>query len=619
APFPSTQDFRQLQGSSQNYSFQNVYAAEGLTQDPALAYARNLQVSQEMSLQVSLAVGHLGCSNFSETVVGLGQLLRSGIGSFGNSSQEAKMFYYSEIRSALKMRFADKDGEEIRARVEEGFLLLMDSVSSLDFSNPNSLPYVSQLAASVEGQYQSFVESKGLSARYNCGMKSGEPGVLAPIKKKQSAPKVIVATEPVSKKPSHSERSSHDSASRRRTSHTSGHVFSFSGAAARSEADRDVPDLAEEKSQTLSIAETTSGTEPVATHETIATAHPEATPVPATNSTPLVAATVVAATASADPLATTTPQPAVVPAIPVVLAQVPPLPTPPLRVLAQPTPPFAQETRPIPAPTPIIAQQQQRTRKFTPDLSETQSQTHEDHAPAKTAEKKSVEGTTSVEKPNVSAAPASQNLVESLVSQGVPRAALKESMESWSKYRDSGKVRNSRYMVVMDLTRKTSQKRFWVLDMQAGKVLRSSFVGHGSGNGIGASNPHDKVAFVSNKPGSNASTWGAMLLEGPDRNSSLANATRIEGLDAHNRNMGSDQREIKIHSADYFTRPIGSSVDHAPDNSGRSSGCPVLYPEDAKWLRNEIPAGTFLYSFKGDIPVVSDAYSARRAVVNAQD
>src|SRR5690606_7056283 len=93
--FRAPQDLRQIQnqGLSQGYSFQNLYAEEGLAADPSLLYRADASLARDMGVHVSLAVGHLGCENFPETVMGLGANLRAGIGGFGNTAQEAKMYF----------------------------------------------------------------------------------------------------------------------------------------------------------------------------------------------------------------------------------------------------------------------------------------------------------------------------------------------------------------------------------------------------------------------------------------------------------------------------------------------------------------------------------------------
>jgi hypothetical protein len=615
--FQTPGDLRQVQsqGLSQGYSFQNIYQEEGLATDSSLNYRLDPSLSQDVGVHVSLAVGHLGCENFSETVMGLGSNLRAGIGGFGNTAAEAKMYFYSQIRDALKARFPDAQGAEIRSRIEESFLLLLDSASTLDFANPASAAFVSQLAVSLQNQYQNFVASKGWQARFNCGLNLDNP-VIAKAAAAQPKPgtEAKPALSAASVKAREKRVSTRSSSSRGRS-----HGHSSSSDEEEDEVDDRAP--ATQEPVRLESAKQ----EEAAADKILDKAIVEVAP-PAQDSADLAAEQRLADEELAREKA-------------------------------------AEEAK-------RVAEQKKAEEKKAEEKKAEEKKAEEKKAEEKKAEEKKAEEKKLLEekrleekrlaqeqrvlaekleserlareaaekkpalpvpeidhkakpvveapKPSlISTAKPKTNsaLLEGFVQQGVPRAALSEALESFAKYRSQGKVRSQKRLVVMDLTRKTREKRFWVLDMETGKVVRSSFVAHGSGNGLGISNPQERLAFVSNEAGSNASSWGAMLLEGRDLESSKPNAVRLEGLDSHNSNLGRGQREIKIHSADeYFARPEGSGIDTPPSKIGRSSGCPVLYPEDARWLGMQVEKGSFMYTYKGDIPVVNGPRGAKRAI-----
>jgi hypothetical protein len=662
--FRAPGDLRQVQsqGLSQGYSFQNLYQEEGLAADPSLNYRLDPSLSKDVGVHVSLAVGHLGCQNFTETVIGLGANLRAGIGGFGNTAAEAKMYFYSQIRDALKLRFPDAQGAEIRSRIEESFLLLMDSASTLDFANPASEAFVSQLAMSLQNQYQNFVASKGWQARFNCGLnldnpvisktpastpkketvsKSGdlalanktkpmrvstrsssrrshghgsssshddeedeiderapatqEPVKLEAAKQEAAADKAVAAVAPSghdSASPAHEEKPIDLAAEQR----LADEKLSKEKAAAEEKAAEELKALEDKKLAEEKLASEKAAAEKAAAEEkAFAEAKQAAEDKKAAEAKKIAdekkaAEEVKAAEIKANEEAK--------------------------RVAEQKK---ADEKKALEEKR--LAQEK---RLLAEKLeSERLAREAAEKKPALQVPEIDHKANPVVVAPKSQTAPASAKsksaLLESFVQQGVPRAALSEALESYAKYRALGKVRSQKRMVVMDLTRKTRQKRFWVLDMETGKVVRSSYVGHGSGNGLGASNPQDRLAFLSNEPGSNASTWGAMLLEGRDSESSKPNAVRLEGLDSHNSNMGRGQREIKIHSADdYFGRPEGSDVDTPPTKIGRSSGCPVLYPEDARWLGMQVDEGSFMYTYKGDLPVVSGPRGAKRAIASIE-
>ncbi len=646
--FQTPGDLRQVQsqGLSQGYSFQNIYQEEGLATNSSLNYRLDPSLSKDVGVHVSLAVGHLGCENFSETVMGLGSNLRAGIGGFGNTAAEAKMYFYSQIRDALKARFPDEQGAAIRSRIEESFLLLLDSASTLDFANPASAAFVSQLALSLQNQYQNYVASKGWQARFNCGLNLDNP-VIAKAPTAQPKPETVAKSE-TGTKPAVSALSvkAREIRVSKRSSSSRGRSIGHSSSRVDDEEEEDESDEAPVSEEKAVVVPTKIVEAPV-----FVEAHQEPTKeqigaeeIPATPAQDDAAAErrladekkaaeekaaeelkaledkKLAEQKKADEKKATEAKKAAE-------AQ---------KVAEQKK---ADEKKALEAKEAAEAQRvaEQNKADEKKALEEKRlaqekrllaEKLEEERLAREAAQKKPALPVPEIEhkaKPVVEApkpAPGStakpktnSALIESFVQQGVPRAALSEALDSFAKYRAQGKVRSQKRLVVMDLTRKTRQKRFWVLDVETGKVVRSSYVGHGSGNGLGVSNPQDRLAFVSNEPGSNASTWGAMLLEGRDLESSKPNAVRLEGLDSHNSNLGRGQREIKIHSADeYFSRPRGSDVDTPPTAIGRSSGCPVLYPEDARWLGMQVDEGSFMYAYKGDIPVVNGPRGAKRAI-----
>ncbi len=82
ARFQSLQDLHALSSKaySQDYSFQGLYASERLNAVRTLEseYRLDPLVQENVKLHVSLAVGHLGCSNFPLAVQSLGASLKGG-------------------------------------------------------------------------------------------------------------------------------------------------------------------------------------------------------------------------------------------------------------------------------------------------------------------------------------------------------------------------------------------------------------------------------------------------------------------------------------------------------------------------------------------------------------
>jgi len=209
---------------------------------------------------------------------------------------------------------------------------------------------------------------------------------------------------------------------------------------------------------------------------------------------------------------------------------------------------------------------------------------------------------------------------EKFVRQGVSRSALAEAMDRYYEFRDKGKVTNDERIVVVDYTEKSSQPRFWVLNLLTGNASGMK-MGHGDGGGIlnpkggrqVLQQPMERTAFLSNQDQSQTSTYGAMLIAGPkpQAKSRRPDPTYVTGLEPHNANAYA--RDILIH-----TGRNQSGVTYVTDvpnvAAGRSDGCFALSESNAQWVRSNLPAGTFLYAYKGDIPVVSSMSQARAAL-----
>ena len=144
----------------------------------------------------------------------------------------------------------------------------------------------------------------------------------------------------------------------------------------------------------------------------------------------------------------------------------------------------------------------------------------------------------------------------------------------------SGFIENDRYLLVIDYTKPSNQKRFYVIDQQTGEG-RSLLVAHGKG-----SDPdHDGMAdLFSNRPGSKMSSLGAFVT-GEIYIGRHGLSLKLKGLEASNDNAL--ERAIVIHGADY--------VSPHRVRLGRSWGCPALAPAIAEELIPEIADGVFLF------------------------
>ncbi len=208
------------------------------------------------------------------------------------------------------------------------------------------------------------------------------------------------------------------------------------------------------------------------------------------------------------------------------------------------------------------------------------------------------------------------------IRQGVPAAALNETMRKFFDFKRQGAVTNDKHVVVVDYTKHSKEPRFWVLNLQTGNVSGMK-MGHGDGKGLLSGKqkiPMHATAFVSSVESSDASSWGAMVLAGPKQkgvNSKFNHASYVKGLEPHNANVY--DRDIIVHEGINNSGQV-YVTDTPGVAAGRSNGCFTLSPANAKWVHENLPAGTFLNAYKGDIPDIkaNQRSEARQAVARAQ-
>lgn len=123
---------------------------------------------------------------------------------------------------------------------------------------------------------------------------------------------------------------------------------------------------------------------------------------------------------------------------------------------------------------------------------------------------------------------------------------------------------------IADFSLPSNQPRFHLVDVQAGRIVRSFLVAHGRGSDPQHSG---RVQRFSNEVGSNASSDGAYRT-GERYIGKHGRSIRLDGLDPSNSNA--EVRAIVIHSAPY----VSPAVLQAQGKLGRSEGCFVFSEDD---------------------------------------
>ena len=185
----------------------------------------------------------------------------------------------------------------------------------------------------------------------------------------------------------------------------------------------------------------------------------------------------------------------------------------------------------------------------------------------------------------------------------IPRVLLHEALASLGAHR--GRVTDLHRIAVVDLSRRSDEPRFYVLNLRDGSV-RNLITSHGKG-----SDPDQtgRAVRVSNVVGSLASSTGAYVTgEEYDSPAHLSRAVRLDGLDPTNSNVRC--RCIVIHqanradgqnyaSAQWIAAHLGKD---GRGQAGRSDGCFAFSGEDYPYVLKRMTPGAFIYAGPSDLP-----------------
>lgn len=149
---------------------------------------------------------------------------------------------------------------------------------------------------------------------------------------------------------------------------------------------------------------------------------------------------------------------------------------------------------------------------------------------------------------------------------------------------------NKRILSIIDFSKQSTQKRFFIIDIKNQKLLLQTFVAHGKNSGI------NLPTRFSNKLGSNQSSLGffrtAETYFGKHGYSLI-----LDGLEK-GINDNARRRAIVIHGAKYVSKNFIKCYNRL----GRSWGCPAVSEDLSEKIINIIKGGTclFIYSDKED-------------------
>jgi len=187
--------------------------------------------------------------------------------------------------------------------------------------------------------------------------------------------------------------------------------------------------------------------------------------------------------------------------------------------------------------------------------------------------------------PSIPAVPPSQ--FSSLLMQAptINPQALQMALNALGRLKASGQSVRSDVLMVIDYSKRSTEPRLWVFDLNRAGVLFQELVAHGRNSG------DDRAVRFSNEPGSLMSSLG-LFLTGDTYIGKHGLSLRLQGLQK-GVNDNSLERAIVIHAADY----VSESVAQRAGRIGRSWGCPAVRPAISRKLIETVRGGVLMLAY----------------------
>lgn len=170
------------------------------------------------------------------------------------------------------------------------------------------------------------------------------------------------------------------------------------------------------------------------------------------------------------------------------------------------------------------------------------------------------------------------------ISEKLPFDVYRNALEGMKKFHFS----NETILTIIDYSRPSTEKRFFVIDLIQNKLLFESLVAHGRNSGMNyATVFSNEIRSLKSSPGffSTAETYQGRQ----------GYSLRLDGLEKGINDLARE-RAIVIHAADYVSEQFVQTTGRL----GRSWGCPALPPALNKPIIDCIKNGSCLYIYCGN-------------------
>ncbi|AGN81578.1 murein L,D-transpeptidase catalytic domain family protein [Pseudomonas putida] len=166
-----------------------------------------------------------------------------------------------------------------------------------------------------------------------------------------------------------------------------------------------------------------------------------------------------------------------------------------------------------------------------------------------------------------------------------PNASLSTLALALSAYTCASHSNADKLLTVIDYSKASRDKRLWVFDLRARKLLFEEWVAHGKNSGA------DVPTTFSNAPNSFQSSIG-LYETGQTYSGKHGRSLRLQGLEP-GFNDNSMSRAIVMHAAAYADPKVVPGLGRL----GRSQGCPAVRPAIAGKLIETLQRGSYVFAY----------------------
>jgi hypothetical protein len=155
-------------------------------------------------------------------------------------------------------------------------------------------------------------------------------------------------------------------------------------------------------------------------------------------------------------------------------------------------------------------------------------------------------------------------------------------------YQQINNLNKKNIISIIDFSKPSTEKRFFVIDLENKRLIYKCFVAHGKNSG------DNYAESFSNQPGSLKSSLG-FFITAETYYGGHGYSLRLEGLEK-GINDNARTRELVIHGAKY----VSEAFINKNGRLGRSWGCPALPVENSKEIIDKISGGSCLFIYGND-------------------